>query len=73
MAMLFNLGEPTPSQRPAEPARRALFKDGFSRANIRLRLSKEQWKAVEAMAEAEGRSFREFLKVRLLRSIGFLE
>jgi hypothetical protein len=42
-----------------------LFNGGFSRTAVRLKLSRAQWDAIEAEAERQGRSFREFLKMRL--------
>jgi len=51
------------------PGRPPTFTGGFSRTAVRLRLSKAQWKALERQADAQGKSFREFLKMRLLKAI----
>lgn len=36
---------------------------------MRLRLTRLQWQAITAAAESQGKSFREFLRQRLLKAV----
>lgn len=45
------------------------FSGGLSVTRVRLKLSREQWEAIEREAEAQGKSFREFLRMRLRKAL----
>ena len=58
---------------PRPVGRPPTFSNGHSVTKVRLRLSREQWKRIESAAEAQGRSFREFLRMRLRGAIPEME
>lgn len=45
------------------------FTNGHSTTRVRLRLSRDEWSAVEREAENQGKSFREFLRCRLRKCL----
>lgn len=73
MKTLFDIGPPVPAKAPDTPQESPEQKPNLHRIGFFLKLSKGQREALELKAEDEGRSLREFLKMRLLKSTGLME